>query len=76
MKYKVEIDGEIFEVTIQDVHAKPVLAEVNGETYQVWPQAEATGHAPVPATAHRNFPYGLSSGAGRTYRHRDICLSD
>ncbi len=50
MKYKVEIDGEIFEVTIQDVHAKPVLAEVNGKTYQVWPEAEATGYAPVPAT--------------------------
>jgi len=56
MKYKVEIDGEIFEVTIQDVHAKPVLAEVNGKTYQVWPEAEATGHAPVPATAAPAVP--------------------
>jgi biotin carboxyl carrier protein len=46
MKIKVEIQEKIYEVTIQDIHARPVIAEVDGVQYQIWPEEQA---AAVPA---------------------------
>lgn len=40
MKIKVEIDGKAYEVEIEDIHARPVVAEIEGERYQVWPEED------------------------------------
>ena len=49
MIIKVEIEGKIYNVSIKDVHSNPVLAEVDGKVYQVFPEAQ--GPAVIPATA-------------------------
>lgn len=38
MKYQITIQDRIFEVEIQDLHARPIIALVNGERFEVWPQ--------------------------------------
>jgi len=74
MKIKVEIQEKIYEVTIQDIHARPVIAEVDGVPYQVWPEEQAatlpaqgaTQSAPaaVPAAAPAPAPRAaVASGA-------------
>ncbi len=49
MIIKVEIEGKIYNVSIKDVHSNPVLAEVDGKVYQVFPEAQ--GPAVIPAVA-------------------------
>ena len=38
MKIHVKIQGKSFEVRIGDIQARPIQAEVNGETFEVWPE--------------------------------------
>ena len=38
MKIHVKIQGKSFEVKIGDIQARPIQAEVNGETFEVWPE--------------------------------------
>lgn len=40
MNINVEIEGKTYTVTIQDIHSRPVIAEVNGNTFEVWPEEE------------------------------------
>jgi len=47
MIIKVEIEGKVYTVTIKDIHSNPVLAEVDGKVYQVFPEAQ--GPAIIPA---------------------------
>lgn len=49
MIIKVEIEGKIYNVSIKDVHSNPVLAEVDGKSYQVYPESQ--GPAVIPAVA-------------------------
>jgi biotin carboxyl carrier protein len=50
MKIKVEINETIYEVTIHDIHARPIIAEVDGVQYQVWPEEQSVA-APAAAPA-------------------------
>ncbi|MCC7206432.1 MAG: biotin/lipoyl-binding protein [Anaerolineae bacterium] len=72
MKYKVAIEGQTFEVEIEDVYARPVVAVVDGERVEVWPDngqssrpAISPGTAPVRAAAPlpRHAEPAVSSGA-------------
>ena len=36
MKINVKVDGISYEVEIEDIHANPVIARVDGETCEVW----------------------------------------
>ena len=50
MKIQVKIDEQVFEVEIEDVHARPVIAVVDGEQFEVWPEevaAEVARSMPV-----------------------------
>ena len=47
MIIKVEIEGKVYNVAIKDVHSNPVLVEVDGKVYQVYPEAQ--GPAVIPA---------------------------
>jgi len=40
MKINVEIDGQIYQVEVEDIHSRPVIAMVEGERYAVWPEEE------------------------------------
>lgn len=47
MKLRVKIDDQTYEVEVGDLSARPVLASVDGETFEVWPE-EAQSAAPFP----------------------------
>jgi len=42
MKIHVKIQNKTYEVTIGDVHARPIQARVDGETFEVWPEEMTT----------------------------------
>ena len=42
MKINVKIDDQSYQVEIVDIHARPVVAHVDGETFEVWPDADAS----------------------------------
>jgi hypothetical protein len=44
MKVRVVIEGTAYDVEIVDLSARPVIAIVEGERFEVWPEA-----SPVPA---------------------------
>jgi biotin carboxyl carrier protein len=46
MKIKVKIEEQEFEVEINDLAARPIVALVDGQCFEVWPEEEA-GPAPV-----------------------------
>ncbi len=49
MKYRVQLNNRVFEVEVGDVHARPVTATVDGETFEVWPEESvAAPAAPSP----------------------------
>ena len=45
MKVNLNIEGKQYQVKIDDLNARPIIAEVNGQTYEVWPEDE---QAPTP----------------------------
>lgn len=57
MKYIVRIDDQDYEVEIEDLHARPVVAVIDGEKFEVMPAngggspAAQPPAAPRPATA-------------------------
>ncbi len=38
MKLRVKVDAHSFEVEVGDLNARPVIAVVDGETFEVWPE--------------------------------------
>ena len=61
MIIKVEIEGKVYSVSIKDVHSNPVLAEVDGKVYQVFPEAQ--GPAVIPAVAAQPAPVPVAAPA-------------
>jgi biotin carboxyl carrier protein len=58
MKICVMIDDQSFEVEVGDLNARPILATVDGESFEVWPEENKNGSqeaaqaaVPVPAAA-------------------------
>jgi biotin carboxyl carrier protein len=55
MKLNVKINDQTFEVEIADLNARPILATVDGETFEVYPEeavqpvAHAAAPSPTPA---------------------------
>ena len=49
MKLKVQIEGQVFEVEVDDLDARPIVAIVDGERFEVWPEA---AEAPSSVGAH------------------------
>ena len=50
MKVFVKIEERQFEVKIEDIHARPIIAVIDGDTFEIWP--EEVPKAPgIPDTA-------------------------
>ena len=47
MKVSVKIDGQLYEVEIQDINKRPIVAIVDGETFEIQPETELG--APLPS---------------------------
>jgi biotin carboxyl carrier protein len=55
MKVSIKIDGQTYQVEIQDINKRPIVAVVDGETFEIQPETElgaspAFEPAPVKAT--------------------------
>jgi biotin carboxyl carrier protein len=51
MMIKVVIDGQTYQVNVEDIHARPVVAEIEGERYEVWPEGESSAPVTAPVAA-------------------------
>jgi len=62
MKYTVKIDDRFYEVEIGNLHARPIIANVNGVLIEVWPESEiiasgaAPGSLPLSSVPQRSAP--------------------
>jgi biotin carboxyl carrier protein len=50
MKFKVKVDGQAFEVEVGAVDGRPIVAVVDGERFEVWPEEGAVA-APAASPA-------------------------
>jgi biotin carboxyl carrier protein len=63
MKYNVKVGNETFEVEIEDINARPVIARVDGETFEVVPGNDTvTQNVSVPAPSVPAVPAALPRG--------------
>ena len=51
MKYKIKLDNRVYEVEISNLRARPIIARVDGETFEVWPEDIENSKAPAQSTA-------------------------
>lgn len=52
MKMRVKVDDRTFDVEIESLSARPIVATVDGEVFEIWPEEErALQPAPPPAAA-------------------------
>lgn len=40
MKLKVKVDDRYYDVEIDDLKSRPILASIDGETFEVWPESK------------------------------------
>lgn len=60
MKVKVVIDDQAYEVEVEDIHERPVIAKIQGERYEVWPEKvrKPTPAVSVPEPTQAPAPVG------------------
>lgn len=54
MIIRVKIQDKDYAVEISDLNARPVLATIDGQTFEVWPEEQAS--QPVPSAAAAPLP--------------------
>ncbi len=78
MKIKVKIENQTFDVSVGDLNARPVIATVDGQSFEVYPEelprvaapvmtvapVAAPVAAPVPAAVPVAAPVAAGSAAG------------
>ncbi len=62
MKIQVQIDKQDFYVEINDIHARPIIAIVDGERFEVWPNESEKAKISADPTQAAQAPES-SSGA-------------
>lgn len=68
MKYKVRIDGRTFEAEVGNVDARPIVVMVEGERFEVWPEAGPAGESVAEKAAETPQPV---AGTARVARRPD-----
>lgn len=64
MKLRVKIDDQMFDVEVNDLSSRPILASVDGETFEIWPEdAAAPEVAPVQAAPAQARPVAAAAEA-------------
>jgi len=70
---RVQIEGQVFEVEVDDVEARPIVATVDGERFEVWPEAGevssgAPAARPAPSKPEVTGAQGSAPASGPTPR--------
>ena len=72
MKVTVKIDGQVYDVEIRDINKRPIVAIVEGETFEITPEIELgassrpeppTGTMPASAKSTESTPQTLAGKA-------------
>ena len=64
MKLRVKIDDQMFDVEVNDLSSRPILASVDGETFEIWPEdAAAPEIAPLQAAPAQARPVAAAAEA-------------
>ena len=59
MKYSVKVEGQTFEVEIEDINARPVLVRVGEQVFEIMPDNEPVHQsAPRPVRSEPALPVG------------------
>src|SRR5512139_2296363 len=72
MKYRVKVEEQWFEVEINDLTTRPVIAFVEGEPFEIWPEPSNTAVQPSrqpPASALPPKPKARIQGAIISDKH-------
>jgi len=76
MKIKVKIDEQMFEVEINDLAARPIVALVDGQCFEVWPEDETAPAfaqtAPVERLAPAPRPVVPAAPAGNVDKNKAV----
>ncbi len=52
MKVSVKIDNQLFDVEIENLYTRPIIATIDGQRFEVWPEVNPTvAGFPVPAAS-------------------------
>ena len=69
MKVNLSIEGKQYQVTLKDLTTRPIIAEVDGQTYEVWPEEEQASiptvksSTPTPVVAATAAPVPAAAGS-------------
>jgi glutaconyl-CoA/methylmalonyl-CoA decarboxylase subunit gamma len=82
MKIKVRIDEQEFEVEINDLSARPIVALVDGQCFEVWPEEETASSpaeklvverpAPTPRPVVAAVPAAPAAPAGNVDKTKTV----
>ena len=61
MKLTVKLEDHTFEVEVGDIHARPILATIDGDTFEIWPD-ETSNPARMPQSAPQHAPQTAVAG--------------
>ena len=64
MKLNVRIESQTFEVEIEDIHTIPVIALVDGQRFEVWPEHASAPVITPPVIHARSGSVAPSNGNG------------
>ena len=69
MKITVRIEGTPFEVEINDLYQRPVIATVDGEQFQVWPEGEKAFQVQQPIKIESAHPSNTEKSYSGPVKH-------
>lgn len=61
MKIKLTVDNQTYEVIIEDIQSRPVIAVVEGQRFEVWPEEETSTPVPFTSTPRISRPEQTST---------------
>ena len=62
MKIKVRVEGKLYEVEIEDLNSLPVIARVEGEIFEIWPETDYLPPTNSPRATSPHFA-GMESSS-------------
>jgi len=64
MKLRVKIDDQIFDVEVGDLKNRPILATIDGETFEVWPEDAGPVESTIPVAEPKLAPEPVKTTPG------------
>ena len=65
MKLIVKVENQSFEVEVGDIHARPIVATIDGEAFEVWPEDVQLVRSAVAVGLVGNLPGTPQAATGK-----------